>query len=651
MDAVLLEGLRSEWSARLQGARVDRVTSPADHRIEVAFFGARSESVLSFILVPQAARVYMPERVLRQGGEPTAFAMLLRRRLGGFRVLDIPDPELDRSLTIRLGGRNEFGDPETRTLVFEGFGPRPNLILVDGDGRITDSFRRVAPDPEGRRGRLPGLEYEASARTAGNERIDPRSLTPDALWALLEATPPSGRLAETLSRRLQGISPLWAREILATMGRARDAQGTELAVPRASADPSVTGVPVEAWEELRKVFCGDVPEPGVAVSPDGRVLGAFPRPPRQYGPVPFEAMPSLTAAVCAASERIERDHVLDARRSALVREVRRRRERLVSRLAKQQEEWAESERDLAARHHGELLLANLYRIAPGLSEVWLEDWEASGTGADPEPTDPQGPSAGPDDAAPAPTRVRIALDPKRTAAEYAQRLFVRYQKAKRRQAALTGEMARGRSELAYMDALEDDTRRAEDLQVLDALAHEAEQAGTLAHPARPKHVRKGARSQRREELAFHPLQYRTPGGSVVWAGRTAGENDRLTLHEADADDLWFHVMEGAGAHVILHRDGLPPPSDEDCVAAAKVAAYHSPQAQGSHVEVVQCRAGHVRRMPGGRPGLVLYERERSYSVTPDAKEIAAMRSDATTGAVPPSGTGAATPSPSEDRRP
>lgn len=613
MDAVLLQGLSSEWRTRLAGARVDRVTSPDPHRIEIAFFGGRTESALSFVLVPQAASVFMPARPRRQDGPPSAFAMLLRRRLGGFRVLSVEDPALDRTLTLRLGGRNEFGDEEERRLVFEGYGPRPNLLLVDASGRITDAFRRVAPDAEGQRGRLPGLAYDPGPR-AGAQRVDPRTLDLASLREILRSTPPAARLSDTLTRALRGIAPVWAREILVTLGIEGDARGADLGDGWLQAGADV----VTAWDRLRAVLGGEVPDPGVAVDGDGRILGAFPRPPRQFGAVTYDRFPTLSDATAEASARGEAARALEARRAALVREVRRRRERLLSRLGKQQEEWRESERDLAERHRAELILANLYRFPDGIPEVWVEDWDATAsTGA--------ADGASGDD----PAWVRIALDPTMSARDFAQRLFARYQKAKRRQAALVRELERGRAELAYMDVLEDASARAQDLEVLDALAREAEAAGTLGHPARPKDARKGARSsQRREALAFSPLRYRTPGGLEIRVGRTAGENDRLTLHEAGADDLWFHVAEGAGAHVILRKDGTRDPEEDDRLVAAQVAAYHSPQAHGSHVEVVMCHAGRVRRLPGGRPGLVLYDRERSYSVTPDAKKITAMRMEA-----------------------
>ena len=638
MDAVLLEGLVREWRARLVGSRVVRATSPTEHRVEITFFGGRAETVLAFILVPQAALAYIPEHPLRQGDHPSPFAMLLRRRLNGFRVLDLPDPNLDRTLTVRLAGLTEVGDEEERTLVFEGYGPRPNLVLVDAAGRITDAFRRVAPDPEGRRGRLPGLEYDASgaARDAmrrGPNRIDPRTLSLEALWELLRSTFPHDRAGETLSRRLLGVSPAWAREILVQLGTAQDARGADLPEqPPADRAPS--------WDGLRATFAGEATDPGVARASEGHVIGAFPFPPRQYGAVVFERTRSLTEAVRLASERTEAEHTLEAKRVALVREVRRRRERLISRLAKQEEEWHEAERHLGGRHVAELILGNLYRIPPGATEVWLDDWEAAvtpdaATVGDPAKALNVGPAPGEGEAG-AP-RIRVVLDPTLTPVDYAQRLFLRYQKAKRRKTALLREMERGRHELFYMDALEDQALRAFELDVLDALASEAERAGTLLHPARPKQARKGARSQHREELAFRPLRYRTPGGLTLLVGRTAAENDRLTLHEARSDDLWFHVAEGAGAHVILELAGARAPSEADLAAAAELAAYHSPQARSSHVEVVMCSAGHVRRMPGGRPGLVLYDRERSYSVTPDANKIAAMRVGAADAGEDPAG--------------
>ena len=110
--------------------------------------------------------------------------------------------------------------------------------------------------------------------------------------------------------------------------------------------------------------------------------------------------------------------------------------------------------------------------------------------------------------------------------------------------------------------------------------------------------------------------YELPGGWHVWAGRTAADNDRLTLKIARNDDWWFHIRGMPGSHVVLFvRDGVEP--DRATVdAAAAIAAYHSKQRGGGAVAVSATRARFVSKPRGAPPGTVEIRRETVIKVRP-----------------------------------
>ncbi len=126
-------------------------------------------------------------------------------------------------------------------------------------------------------------------------------------------------------------------------------------------------------------------------------------------------------------------------------------------------------------------------------------------------------------------------------------------------------------------------------------------------------------------MSFHPATipydvgvwtYELPGGWHVWAGRTARDNDRLSLKVARNDDWWFHLRGMPGSHVVLFvRDGVEP--DKDTVkAAAAIAAYHSKQRDGGMVAVSATRARFVSKPRGAKAGTVSIKREVVLKVRP-----------------------------------
>ena len=51
---------------------------------------------------------------------------------------------------------------------------------------------------------------------------------------------------------------------------------------------------------------------------------------------------------------------------------------------------------------------------------------------------------------------------------------------------------------------------------------------------------------------------RTSDGFALLAGRNNRQNDRLTLRQADKNDIWFHTKNIPGSHVILVTGGKEP---------------------------------------------------------------------------------------------
>jgi predicted ribosome quality control (RQC) complex YloA/Tae2 family protein len=113
------------------------------------------------------------------------------------------------------------------------------------------------------------------------------------------------------------------------------------------------------------------------------------------------------------------------------------------------------------------------------------------------------------------------------------------------------------------------------------------------------------------------------GGFEILVGRGAADNDVLTFEVADPHDLWLHVSEWSGSHVVLRvpaAGGEPPP--EVVEFAARLAAWHS-KGRGARgkVEVHVCRAGEVRkrgRMPAGTVELSRFSVLRVYAKEPPA---------------------------------
>lgn len=121
------------------------------------------------------------------------------------------------------------------------------------------------------------------------------------------------------------------------------------------------------------------------------------------------------------------------------------------------------------------------------------------------------------------------------------------------------------------------------------------------------------------EIQYPPKvhEYELPGGWYVWAGKTAKDNDLLSLRVARNDDWWFHLRGSPGSHVVLFvRDGQQP-EKSTLEQAAAIAAWHSKQRGGGRVGVTATRARFVKKPRGAKPGLVTIRKETVFKVRPN----------------------------------
>ncbi|HEY9180859.1 MAG TPA: NFACT RNA binding domain-containing protein [Candidatus Baltobacteraceae bacterium] len=203
----------------------------------------------------------------------------------------------------------------------------------------------------------------------------------------------------------------------------------------------------------------------------------------------------------------------------------------------------------------------------------------------------------------------LAQSAQDAAKERATALFAAYKKS----AASVTHLERRRAELS--EALDDVSQLRWELErSADADLDDAAEAIAALEPHQRSNLRRIAGKKRK------PLQYDTAAGSRIYVGRTPLENAELTFRIARPDDLWFHVQNQPGAHVILQRHDRTPAPQSDIAAAASLAALHSKAKHSPKVTVDYTQRKYVRKRPGAAPGLVFYTHPKSVYVAPAAPE-------------------------------
>ena len=122
------------------------------------------------------------------------------------------------------------------------------------------------------------------------------------------------------------------------------------------------------------------------------------------------------------------------------------------------------------------------------------------------------------------------------------------------------------------------------------------------------------------------VEYHLPGEWRVVVGKTADDNDWLSIEIAQPRDWWFHVRSLPGSHALLLAHEQDDPDRDTLHLAARLAAYHSKARSAGVVPVSYTRAEHVTKPKGAKTGTVRIRKENVLKVRPTTPdEAAAMK--------------------------
>ncbi len=114
----------------------------------------------------------------------------------------------------------------------------------------------------------------------------------------------------------------------------------------------------------------------------------------------------------------------------------------------------------------------------------------------------------------------------------------------------------------------------------------------------------------------HPFQEFRQSGYTILVGKSAKQNDELTFRFSRKEDLWLHVRDAAGSHVVIRNPDQKPVSPEVVEYAASLAAYYSKRKQEQLVPVQYTERKYIRKVRQGAPGQVIVTREKVIMVEP-----------------------------------
>ncbi len=578
MDNFLLHAIVTELASLLVGGRLGRVIQSGATDLAVDF-RLRDDRWLMISTDPQRLALYLsnrdPRRSLPEPRSDTAFVSLLKKYLGGARLRQIEKLGYDRVVKFEFDPADpseaEAAPGHPLTLVVSLMGRGANVMIIEQDRVIASLRERESP------------VYQDPVPPA--EKLDPFQISAEKLDALQAEH--NGDVAAAAAKTLIGFAPLYAEDL-----RVRAQTGTSYAAlqeilrevfeepptPRIYSDQDI--------EEIRKEIGRD--EVHLTLSPIELKSLSNSRM-RQNLPAAAE-MPRGPVNVLA--DRYF--SLLDERRSFFAQKQKLQ-SHLAGRLKKQRALGANLRRELAGfanaetqQRMGELLLANLHQAVKTTAGFEVTDFYDE-----------------------AQARIIVPTLDKATPQEAAEQYFKLARKSRHGQEAIARrlpEIDRDTAELEQQIASLATITRA---GVLNMLAEKYR----LAPPARPAQSAPSTKKPKEEKLPG-VRRYRSTDGFEILVGRTDRDNDYLTFRIAKSTDLWLHVADYPGSHVVLRNPQRKPLPPRALAEAAQLAAKFSSARTNAKVAVNYCEKKFVTKMKSFAPGQVRLSSFKTILVEP-----------------------------------
>lgn len=574
LDGAFLCAVKNELLT-LVGGRVEKIHQPSREEIIITI-RTRSGSRKIFISANAgSARVHITENSVDNPQTPPMFCMLLRKHLGSGKLIGVRQDGLERIIFLAFECVNELGDVVTITLACEIMGRCSNLIIIDQEGKIIDSIKRVDEEMSRERMVLPGMIYTMPPRSS---RLNFLTCEPEQITECIRSAG-AAELSKALVRSFEGISPLLAREWTFFAGR-----GAHLEADSMSQD-NLDRLLYIIKKTRNQLLSGECCFTAVSDRDGNLKEFSFIRL-SQFGTLMYtKELPSAHELLDYFYSERDRTARTKQRANDLFKFLVNLSERTSRRLAVQREELAAcADRD-RLRLWGDLISANMYRISKGDSSAVLENFYEEGSPA-----------------------VEIKLDVRKTPSQNAQYYYSEYKKAVTAEQKLTEQITRGEEELQYIDSVFDALTRAASENDIIQLRLELHEQGYI----------KSAGKKGKPPKALPPLEYKSSDGFTILVGRNNRQNDQLSLKFAEKSDMWLHTQAITGSHVLILTDGAVPP-DRTIEEAAIIAAVNSSGRASNLVPVDYCLARYVKKPSGAKPGKVIFTNYTTAFVRPDTE--------------------------------
>lgn len=559
-DGLFIHSLLGNVRKLLVGGRLSKIYQPFEHDLILIFRKERKNRQLLISANAQYPRFYITDQSINNPDKAPTFVMVLRKYLEGSILQSIKQVGVDRIINFYFSNRNELGDQVQLVLSVELMGKHSNVILYNQTS-----------------GRIIDL-----LKRINPEENRVRLLLPKAKYVLPPLNPGINGFEITSAEFKAEINKIAPAEFVQKVnGLDRDDRNELLGYLTDDYSYSSFMTFISQFDKSRAYI----------LTTKNNKRKIFP-----YLPYHLDLLKETTDDDFnhALDEfyRYQSNHDWVRQKSTQVeRIIKNEQKKLTKKIVKLRKQLELAENSEGYRIRGEILNANLAQVKPGMTKIKLPNYYDNNN------------------------LISITLDVALSPARNAQKYFTRYKKMRDSIKHVKEQIQIAQNNLLYFDSVQTAIDNAEP-QDIDQIIDELTSQG---------YIKPISTKKRRKKIIEQSLnKFKLSSGKLVLVGKNNYQNDWLTFKKANKQDIWFHIKNIPGSHVILQDS---QPSETDIIETAEIAAYFSKAKNSAHVQVDFVKDQRVKKPNGAKPGFVIYTGQNSIEVTPQKDRVLSKRID------------------------
>lgn len=554
-DGIVTKAIASELQ-QLLGARIDKIFQPNSNNIILGFYFNGNNYALNICTNSNNYRISLTTHPKPNPKIAPNFCMVLRKHLLGLHIKNIITNNLERIITIEFEGFDDIDDIVSKKLVIELMGKHCNVILLNEENIIIDSLRHINNE-NSTHIIIPNIRYKYPNVSKLNF-LDCLNFE--------EFKNKTNNNIDCISDIYNGISKQFINFIKENL-LINDLESIYNYLNSIISNTDSLNLKFEIYNN-------------------------------DYFLVPSSYLENLSLNFfiddfyykkeCAEDLKIYRDTVLKLILSTLSKYKKR--------LKNIDTKLSECTNMDKYRLYGELITANLYKIKKdNLSEIKLENYYDNNN------------------------LIEISLNKRYSPQHNAKNFYKKYNKLKKALEIVTKQKEETLSEIEYIESIVYELDNCSNIEDVQVVYDEISENEIFKNSLNTKNTYKKNYSKKPKKLtsnkfvAYNPLKY-VVDKYTIYVGRNNKENDYLTNKFASKNDLWFHTKDIHGSHVILKTLPGETVPENIIYEAAKLASQHSKAKSSSNVPVDYCLVQFVKKIPGNKPGLVIYRNNKTIYV-------------------------------------